>query len=59
MPEYLTLFYGISGQCTTHLDKLSYVSHVKHNTTSINKLNKSFFIRNHSVWNVLPLEIRK
>ena len=59
MPDYLTIFDGISGLRTTHLDELSYISHVQHNTTSINNLNKSFFFRSHSLWNALPLEIRK
>ena len=60
MPGYLSLYDGTSGLRSTHLDQLSYVSHIEHNNnTSINNLNKSFFFRSHTIWNSLPLEIRK
>ena len=59
MPDYLTLYDGTSGLRITHLDQLSYVSNIQHNTTSINNLNKSFFFRSHTIWNSLPIDIRK
>ena len=58
MPEYLTIYDGTSGLRATHLDELSYVSHIQHNTESTYNLNKSFFFRSHTIWNSLPLEIR-
>ena len=58
MPNYLTPYDGTSGLRITHLDKLSYTSHIRQNITGINNLNKSFFFRSHSLWNSLPLEIR-
>ena len=59
MPDYLTLYDGTSGLRITHLDHLSFISHIQHNITGINNLNKSFFFRSHSLWNLLPLEIRQ
>ena len=58
MPDYLTLYDGTSGLRITHLDQLSYVSNIQHNTTSVNNLNKSFFFRSHTIWNSLPIDIR-
>ena len=58
MPDYLTLYDGTSGLRITHLDHLSFISHIQHNITGINNLNKSFFFRSHSTWNSLPIEIR-
>ena len=57
-PEHLKPYDGTSGLRTTHLDHLSYVSNIQHNTTGINNLNISFFLRSHTLWNSLPLEIR-
>ena len=42
-----------------HNMPISYVSNIQHNTTSVNNLNKSFFFRSHTIWNSLPIEIRK
>ena len=58
MPDYITLFDGTTALRSTHLDELSYVSHIQHNTTSIQNLNKSFFFRSHTIWNSLQLDIR-
>ena len=58
MPDYLKLYDGTSGLRKTHLDHLSFVSHIQYNT-GVNNLNKSFFFRCHTIWNSLPLEIRK
>ena len=49
MPDYLTLYDGTSVLRITHLDQLSYVSNIQHNTTSNNNLNKSFFFRSHTI----------
>ena len=51
MPDYLTLYSGDSRLRSTHLDNLSFVS-------SISNLNKSFFIRSHTLWNFLPFDLR-
>ena len=59
LPDYLTVYDGTSGLRKTHLDHFSFVSHIQHNSTGINNLNKSFFFRCHTLWNRLPLEIRK
>ena len=58
MPNYIALFDGTTALRSTHLDELSYVLHIQHNTTSIQNLNKSFFFRSHTIWNSLPLDIR-
>ena len=58
IPEYLTVYDGTSRLRETHLDQLSYVCHLQHNSVSINNLNKSFFFRSHTIWNSLPFEIR-
>ena len=59
LPEYLSLFDGITPLCITHLDELCYVSTIIQRTTGITNLNKSFFFRSHTLWNSLPYDIRK
>ena len=59
LPDYLKLFDGHTRLRSTHLDNLSYVSDLVPRGNSTNLLNKSFFFRTHSLWNALPLEIRK
>ena len=58
MPDYLTLYSGDTRLRSTHLDNLSFVSNIASTTASIKNLNKSFFIRTHTLWNSLPFDIR-
>ena len=58
MPDYLTLYSGYSRLRCTHLDNLSFVSNIALTTTSISNLNKSFFIRSHTLWNFLAFDLR-
>ena len=59
MPDYLSLFSGITRLRSSHLDRLSYESSVLPRRNSSNALNRSFFYRTHMYWNSLPLEIRE
>ena len=59
MPDYLSLFSGITRLRSCHLDRLSYESSVLPRKNSPNALKKSFFYRTHMYWNALPLEIRE
>ena len=59
MPDYLSLFSGITRLRSSHLDRLSYESTVLPRRNSSNALNRSFFYRTHMYWNSLPLEIRE
>ena len=58
MPDYLTTYSGDSRLRSTHLDNLSFVSNIALTTTSIINLNKSFFFRSHTLWNILPFDLR-
>ena len=58
MPDYLTLYSGDSRLRSTHLDNQSFVSNIASTTTSISNLNKSFFFRSHTLWNLLPFDLR-
>ena len=58
MPQYLSFFDGNSCLRSTHLDFLSIVSSLPYSSTGDRNLDKSFYYRNHKVWNSLPLEIR-
>ena len=59
MPNYLSLFSGMTRLRSCHLDRLSYVSSVLPRGKNNNILKKSFFFRGHLLWNELPLEIRE
>ena len=59
MPDYLSVFNGQTRLRKCHLDNFSLVSSISSRTTSSHYLNKSFFFRSHSLWNLVPLEIRK
>ena len=59
LPDYLSLFNGISRLRSCHLDNLSFVSNLQPNNLSNASLKKSFFYRTHTLWNTLPLEIRQ
>ena len=58
MPFYLSLFTGNQLR-SSHLDNLCFVSSILPSRSSTATLNKSFFYRTHSLWNRLPLEIRR
>ena len=59
MPDYLTLFRGMTRLRSCHLDRLSYVSSVLPRGKNSNTLRKSFFYRGYLFWNEIPLEIRE
>ena len=59
MPDYLSLFNGMTRLRSCHLDRLSYVSSVLPRGKNSNILKKSFFYRCHLLWNELPIEIRE
>ena len=58
MPDYLALYSGDSRLRSTHLDNLSFVSNIASTTTSISNLDKSFFFRSHTLWNLLTFDLR-
>ena len=58
MPYYLSLFSGNQLR-TSHFDCLCFVSSILPSGNSTRALNKSFFYRTHSLWNTLPIEIRR
>ena len=59
MPDYLSLFSGITRLRSSHLDRLSYESSIRPKRNSLNAPNRSFFYRTHMYWNSFPLEIRE
>ena len=59
LPDYLSLFNGLSRLRSCHLDRLSYVSSVLPRGKNCKILKKSLFYRGHLLWNELPLEIRE
>ena len=59
LPDYLKWFDGSTRLRSTHLDHLSLVSTINPRRNSYKILEKSFFYRTHSLWNRIPLEIRK
>ena len=58
LPDYLSLFDGITPLRSTHLDQLCFISSITQRSTSTNNLKKSFFYRSYTIWNSLPYDIR-
>ncbi len=59
MPNYLTPFTGQSRLRSSHLDELSLECSLLPRSSTSTILEKSFFYRTHTIWNSIPLEIRK
>ena len=59
LPDYISLFDGVTRLRSCHLDRLSYVSSVLPRGKNCKILKKSLFYRGHLLWNELPLEIRE
>ncbi len=59
MPNYLTRFTGQSRLRSSHLDELSLECSLLPSSSTTTILEKSFFYRSHTIWNSIPLEIRK
>ena len=59
LPDYLSLFNGLTRLRSCHLSGLSYVSSVLPRGKNSKLLNKSLFYRGHLLRNDLPLEIRE
>ena len=59
MPDYISLFSGVTRLRSCQLDRLSYVSSVLPKCKNGNILKKSFLYRVHLSWNELSFEIRE
>ena len=59
LPDYISLFDGLTRLRSCHLDGLSYVSSVLPKGKNSKILKKSLFYRGHLPWNELPLKIRE
>ena len=59
LPNYLSLFSGLSRLRSTHLDNLSIVCTLDPNRFTVSRLEKSFFFRTHTIWNDLPKSLRE
>jgi hypothetical protein len=59
LPDYLTWFEGASRLRSSDLDRKSLVCTLLPRTSSSRPLEKSFFYRSHTSWNILPLELRE
>ena len=59
LPDYPSIFDGLTRLRSCHLDRLFYVSSVLLRGKNNNILKKSYFFRGHLLWNELPLEIRE